>query len=213
VVQLLLADIINNSQQTQHFQNLFSKLAHTEQRTLLFSILGVIAGVHLNPLSGHNLSEEKTMISAAAGIINLFARSDAKYLSYLVTWLTSVNGAGLGDAIGIRRAVLAALSSDRDTMATVFEKSLVQFGDYLYIRHTPVLQQEGMQDSMLCSSEIADTWCRSACASASPERWISPEAVAGQIVLNREIGLVHEYGLQEIGGIPDPRPLARDDCW
>lgn len=84
------------------------------------------------------------MISAAAGTIKSLVADDTKYLSHLVAWLTSANGAGLGDTIGIRRAVLAVLSSDRDSIATVFEKSLSQFGDYLYIRHTPVLQQEGM---------------------------------------------------------------------
>jgi telomere length regulation protein len=213
VVQLLLADVVNNSQQAQHISDLFSNLANTEQRTLLFSILKIIAAVHLNPLNDSNPSEEETVISAAAGLINLFVGDDTKYLSYLVTWLTSANGAGLGDAIGIRRAVLAVLSSDRDTMATVFEKSLSQFGDYLYVRHTPVLQQEGMQDGILCGRGIANTWCHSACASASTERWISPEAVASQVILGREVGLVHEYGFQEVGSISDPRPLAGDDCW
>lgn len=128
--------------------DLFGSLAHTEQRTLLFSILKIIAGIHLNSPNDSNLSEEQVIISAAAGILRLFVADDTKYLSYLVTWLTSATGAGLGDAIGIRRAVLAVISSDRDAMATVFEKSLSQFGDYLYIRHTPVLQQEGMQDGI-----------------------------------------------------------------
>lgn len=127
-----------------------------EQRTLLFSILKNIADVHLNPLSGSNPSEEQVVISAAAGIIKSLVTDDTKCLSHLVTWLTSANGAGLGDTIGIRRAVLAVLSSDRDSIATVFEKSLGQFGDYLYIRHTPILQQEGMQDSTLCRREFSD---------------------------------------------------------
>lgn len=96
------------------------------------------------------------MISAAAGVIKSLVADDTKYLSHLVTWLTSANGAGLGDTICIRRAVLAVLSSDRDSIATVFEKSLSQFGDYLYIRHTPVLQQEGTQDGILCGRGSAD---------------------------------------------------------
>lgn len=119
-------------------------------------MLKIIADVHLHELNASNPSEEQRKVSAAAGIIKSLVANETKYLSHLVTWLTSANGAGLGDTIGIRRAVLAVLSSDRDSIATVFEKSLNQFGDYLYIRHTPVLQQEGMQDGMLCEKRDAD---------------------------------------------------------
>ncbi|KAG8165031.1 hypothetical protein KVR01_005306 [Diaporthe batatas] len=152
VVQLLLADIVNDLQHAQHVSGLFGSLANTEQRALLFSILKSIADVHLNTLANSNPSEEQTIISAAAAIINLFVGNDTKHLSHLVTWLTSATGAGLGDAIGIRRAVLAVLSSDRDSVATVFEKSLSQFGDYLYVRHTPVLQQEVHAQVLLLSA-------------------------------------------------------------
>ncbi|POS79757.1 telomere length regulation protein [Diaporthe helianthi] len=152
VAQLLLADIVNKPQQAQHISDLFGGLASTEQRTLLFTILKIIADIHLNQVNNSNPSEQPMKISAAAGIINLFVGNNTKHLSHLVTWLTSATGAGLGDAIGIRRAVLAVVSSDRDTMATVFEKSLSQFGDYLYIRHTPVLQQEVHAQVLLLSA-------------------------------------------------------------
>lgn len=127
-------------------------------------MLKIIADVHLNELDSSNPSEEQRRISAAAGIIKSLVADDTKYLSHLVTWLTSANGAGLGDTIGIRRAVLAVLSSDRDSIAAVFEKSLNQLGDYLYIRHTPILQQEGMQDNLLCGRRSANrTQCMRRC--------------------------------------------------
>ena len=52
-------------------------------------------------------------------------------------------GAGVGDGIGIRRAVVAVLAKDKEAITTVLEKSVNQFGDQLYIKHTAVLQQEG----------------------------------------------------------------------
>lgn len=123
---------------------LFDNLAHSEQRNVLFSLLKTIAELHLNKLEGSDTANDKTIISAAAGVINGLVSNDAKYMSHLVTWLTNATGAGVGDAIGIRRTVLAVLASDRDSITTVFEKSLNQFGDFLYIKHTPMLQQEGM---------------------------------------------------------------------
>ena len=110
---------------------------------MLFSLLKALAELHLNKLEGNDAINEKAVISAAAGVINGLIADDAKSMSHLVTWLTSATGAGVGDAIGIRRAALAILASDRDIITTVFEKSLGQFGDVLYIKHIPMLQQEG----------------------------------------------------------------------
>lgn len=58
-------------------------------------------------------------------------------------WLTGSSEAGLGEGVGIRRAAVAVVSQDREDLVTVFEKSLSQFGDQLYIKHSPMLQQEG----------------------------------------------------------------------
>jgi telomere length regulation protein len=38
---------------------------------------------------------------------------------------------------------MAVISQDRDDLVAVLEKSLSQFGDQLYIKHSPMLQQEG----------------------------------------------------------------------
>jgi len=62
----------------------------------------------------------------------------------LLSWLTSSTGAGVGEGIAIRRAVVAALAEDKSDMETVLEKSLQQLGDQLYIKHTPTMQQEGI---------------------------------------------------------------------
>ncbi len=35
------------------------------------------------------------------------------------------------------------LADDKEAITTVLEKSIGQFGDQLYIKHTPILQQEG----------------------------------------------------------------------
>lgn len=129
-------------------RGIFDNLAHTEQRNVLFNLLRTIAELHLNKLEGNNTASDRMAISAAAGVIKGLVANNAKYMSYLVTWLTNATGAGVGDAIGIRRAVLAVLASDRDSITTVFEKSLNQFGDFLYIKHTPMLQQEGTYETL-----------------------------------------------------------------
>ena len=58
-------------------------------------------------------------------------------------WLTSSSAAGVGEEVGIRRAVLAVVAQEKEDICTVVEKSINQFGDQLYIKHSPMLQQEG----------------------------------------------------------------------
>lgn len=97
-------------------------------------------------------SENTSVIAAVASIIESVVSDDADRRQYLVGWCTSSSGAGLGDSIGIRRAILAVLAKDKDIVVTVLEKSLSQFGDELYIRHAAILQQEVHAQLLLLSA-------------------------------------------------------------
>lgn len=109
-------------------------------------------------LSGLDLYEpsSKAIISAAAGIINTLIKGNETLCNHLVAWCASSSGAGLGDSVGIRRAILAVLAQNKDGITTVFEKSLSQFGDQLYIKHAAILQQNGMNtpNSQDCRSML-----------------------------------------------------------
>ncbi|EGR50761.1 uncharacterized protein TRIREDRAFT_57568 [Trichoderma reesei QM6a] len=93
-----------------------------------------------------------TLISAAAGVIDAVIKGNEGLYNHLVSWCTSSSGAGLGDAVGIRRAVLAVLAQNKDGITTVFEKSLAQFGDQLYIKHAAILQQNVHAEVLLLSA-------------------------------------------------------------
>lgn len=119
-----------------------------EQRTILTSTLKTISKRHLTALpSFGDLQWRKAdaqLVSACAGLITIVLDKNSSRRSSLVSWLTGSSGAGNGDAVGIRRAAIAALSDQKDDLESVLEKSIAQFGDQLYIKHTPVLQQEGI---------------------------------------------------------------------
>lgn len=84
-----------------------------------------------------------SIISAAAGVIDSVIQGDRVRESHLIKWCSSSSGAGVGHGVGIRRAVLAALSKNKENIRTVLEKSVSQFGDELYIKHAAILQQNG----------------------------------------------------------------------
>jgi telomere length regulation protein len=95
-------------------------------------------------------------ISAAAGLINkLLGNQDSRRMQ-LITWLTGSSGAGVGETIAIRRASIASLSESKNDVEVVFDKSLQQFGDQLYIKHTPIMQQEGLLSTLYLLFVCAD---------------------------------------------------------
>lgn len=151
-IRVLVSDLVNEPQQDQHIRSIFSITPHTQQRTILFSILKSLSNLYLNNADPFDTREGRQVISAAAGLVNALVGDEPNYASHLITWLTSATGAGLGDAIGIRRVVIAALATNQLNIVTVFEKSLNQFGDYLYVRHTPMLQQEVHAQVLLLSA-------------------------------------------------------------
>ncbi|ATY60644.1 Telomere length regulation [Cordyceps militaris] len=114
-------------------------------------LLDYLAQKFLKYVSIEDCSDNKT-VSSVAGIITMLIKHDPARLSFLVSWCTASSGAGLGDSIGIRRAVLASLATEKDAITSVLEKSLNQFGDQLYIKHAPILQQEVHTQVLLLSA-------------------------------------------------------------
>lgn len=122
---------------------LLDGLPQTEQRKALFSTLKILSADHLNRLGDCESTESQAAISAVAAVIKCFVGASEVRLGHLSEWLTGSSAAGLGDGIGIRRAVLAVVAQEKDCIVTVLDRSINQFGDQLYIKHSPMLQQEG----------------------------------------------------------------------
>lgn len=103
----------------------------------------LLSDLYLNSVDTTEANEDYPTIWASVGILQLVVGQNDTQRNNLVTWLTSAYGAGIGEGCGIRRAAVAALASNKESITTVLEKSLNQFGDQLYIKHSPILQQEG----------------------------------------------------------------------
>ncbi|KAM5359806.1 hypothetical protein ACJZ2D_014200 [Fusarium nematophilum] len=122
----------------------FTQIAFQQPRTskkIVHAVLQHLSQKELNHLSLDDTTPNEK-VSAVASLIKELALSDEVRKNILISWCASASGAALGDGIGIRRAVIAALAQDREAITTVLEKSLAQFGDELYIKHAAILQQE-----------------------------------------------------------------------
>ncbi|KAK5990499.1 DNA replication checkpoint tel2-like protein [Cladobotryum mycophilum] len=131
------------------FTRVYFNQSQSIKKTL--SILLQRLSQHLNTLDMAD-SASNAAISGTAGLVYAITQNNDAIKGHLIDWCASSSGAGLGDNIGIRRAVLAVLAKDKEAITTVFEKGLSQFGDQLYIRHVAILQQNVHTEILLLSA-------------------------------------------------------------
>ncbi|KAG6016474.1 hypothetical protein E4U54_001398 [Claviceps lovelessii] len=151
IVTICINDLLL-SQDVQRL--LFSKIClHQPQvsKKVINMLLACLSQKFLNHLELQDVAPNET-VSAAAGIINDVVQNDQTRVSHLVTWCCSTSGAGLGHSIGIRRAVVALLAKDKETITLILEKSVNQFGDQLYIKHTAIMQQQVHTEILLLAA-------------------------------------------------------------
>ncbi|KAI1415814.1 telomere length regulation protein-domain-containing protein [Hypoxylon sp. FL1857] len=148
ITGLLLRDVDGQAA----FEKLLGFSPPLEQRKTLGLILKLLSDKYLSSLDGSSPTKEDTIISAVAGALRVVVGDDETRKSHLMDWLTGGTGAGIGEGCAIRRAAIAVFSEDRESMTAILEKSLSQFGDKLYIRHAPLLQQEAHAQVLLLSA-------------------------------------------------------------
>ncbi|KAH8676088.1 telomere length regulation protein-domain-containing protein [Xylariales sp. PMI_506] len=150
LIQIILRDLLNEDTSSNASGPIIDLLPQTDQRKILVGVLQNLSG--RLPLDTDTSVEEYPLIWAAAGMLKLIVGTSQIRQGHLIAWLTDAVGAGIGEGSAIRRAAMAVLGGSKEAMTTVLEKSLAQFGDQLYIRHAPVLQQEAHAQVLLLSA-------------------------------------------------------------
>jgi telomere length regulation protein len=158
--------VLSKTNQHVNFTQIIEALPSFEVRNLLYSVLKLISQDYLpTNITTEDNSQwwklDALSVAAAAALIKIIIANDDTRKNHLISWLTSSTGAGIGDGIAIRRAVIVSLAANKMDSESILEKSLQQFGDQLYIRHTPTLQQEGMHQTTASFGPITDDMIQS----------------------------------------------------
>ncbi|KAI0974306.1 telomere length regulation protein [Xylaria arbuscula] len=152
VQQLLYKLLLHDEVGKEMFSKLVNNYPLPEQRQVLLLLLKLLSDLYLNPIKDSEANDEYPTIWASVGVLQSIITDNDTQRNNLVTWLTSASGAGVGESCGIRRAAVAALAGHKESILIVLERSLNQFGDQLYIKHSPLLQQEAHAQVLLLSA-------------------------------------------------------------
>lgn len=145
--QLFEVLLLREDGDLEAFNRLLACLPLTERMKLFSSLLRYLTSTFFNKPSIAESSSRDPVISAVAGLICKVTPDETFKKTCIVDWLIGPVGAGPDGNTAIRRAVLACLAKDEHSLADVLEKSMDQFGDDLYIKHTPMLQHQGRASS------------------------------------------------------------------
>lgn len=153
-----------------NYRALIEQLTANEQKTVFVTLIRVLSnklGRFDGTLSAPIIATpEIDPLAGAAALFFRLSNGSADLRGVLIRWLTGSATSGLGQGISVNRAVIASLAHDErrlcfllsnpntdgqvESMKEVFLGILSQFGDPLYIKHTPILQQEGLSFGPLC---------------------------------------------------------------
>lgn len=92
---------------------------------------------------------KSSIVSAAATLITTFVADNESLREHLVSVLTKSSISAVNDSLLARRSLIAAVTQDEDQLHSLLENSLKLFGDSFYVKHTPILQQEGLAQTIV----------------------------------------------------------------
>ncbi|KAL5116942.1 telomere binding protein [Pleosporales sp. CAS-2024a] len=141
--------------------DLIRRMKPHEQRKYLDAIIAYIAKQLLHPGNENRHFSSITpslQISGVAALLHTLVKGNEGLTDHLVSNLTRSTIPSLDESLSARRSVMATLAQDQDKLHTLLENSIKMFGDPIYIKHVPVLQQEALaQNLVLCAGYVYRT--------------------------------------------------------
>ncbi|TRX97634.1 hypothetical protein FHL15_001389 [Xylaria flabelliformis] len=129
VRELLHKLLLQDDASREIFRMLISNYPLPEQRKVLLLLLKLLSDLYLNSIDNSDLNEDYPVLWASVSALRFVVANNDAQRSNLVAWLTSASGAGVGEGCGIRRVAVAALADHKESLLTVLERGLNQFGD------------------------------------------------------------------------------------
>ncbi|CAO2656729.1 Nn.00g055320.m01.CDS01 [Neocucurbitaria sp. VM-36] len=157
VVSSLISPLIDNDS-IGTFTDLLSRMKSFEQRKYFNAVIAAVIKQHfasdiIRKDNAPILTSK--LVSGAASLLYIISKENDILKEHLVSSLTRSTLPPLDDSLASRRSVIASLAKDENALQTLLENSIKLFGDSVYVKHTPVLQQEVLaQNLALCCGYV-----------------------------------------------------------
>ncbi|BCR96228.1 telomere length regulation TEL2 family protein [Aspergillus luchuensis] len=153
VVKEIYTGLLVRRPLSEQYSSLFDRLRPTEQLALLEAVFrdlekkqfsGEIPGDSASNTSGQ-------VVSSVAALCSMAVSKRSHLQSQIIDWLSKGQGGSI-HSLGLRRALVATLAQEEDSINTLLSKSLDQSGDKFYIQHAPIRCQEANAQVVLLAA-------------------------------------------------------------
>ncbi|GLB06870.1 telomere binding protein [Aspergillus tubingensis] len=153
VVKEIYTGLLVQRPLSEQYSSLFDRLRPTEQLALLEAVFrdlekkqfsGEIPGDSASNTSGQ-------VVSSVAALCSIAVSKRSHLQGQIIDWLSKGQGGSI-HSLGLRRALVAALAQEEDSINTLLSKSLDQSGDKFYIQHAPIRCQEANAQVVLLAA-------------------------------------------------------------
>ncbi|KAE9974402.1 hypothetical protein BLS_003141 [Venturia inaequalis] len=156
VDELLLTLVLEEKDSMPKLKKLVQSLHTYEQRSFLKSVLWSVSKMSEAAIdqlwNSTSLEETSPEIAGFAALLHSTTSDNEILLDFLVELLMKLESSPLIGSDILQRVVLACIANDEDRISSVMEKSMEQFGDQMFVKHAPMVQQEARARILLISS-------------------------------------------------------------
>ncbi|KAF1932154.1 uncharacterized protein M421DRAFT_54230 [Didymella exigua CBS 183.55] len=157
LVAAILANCIEVDRATR-VAALVGRLKASEQRKYINAVITYVTKQFFQSEVVSKVDEpidQSPTVSGVACLLNSFMNNNEVLKDHIVSSLARSAIPSLDDSLATRRSVIAALAQDEEKLQTLFENCIKTFGDSVYVKHTPVMQQEALAQTLaLCCGYV-----------------------------------------------------------
>lgn len=113
-----------------------------EQKTVLYALIRTLEKRYLTSNGGREDERNVLSLGSVAGLLSAVTADAPVRKDTMIEWLTGLSAEATRQSHLTHRAVVLALSTKVVSVKTALVKALELFADKLFIKHTPVFQQE-----------------------------------------------------------------------
>lgn len=143
MVRAVFADAIaGNERAIRESVSLLDCLATYEQKTVLYSLVRTLEKRYLCSNGGRADERNIDALGSVASLLATFITNSSVREETMIEWLAGLSAEATRQSHLAHRAVLLSLSTDLASVKAALSTALELFADKLFIRHTPIFQQE-----------------------------------------------------------------------
>ena len=143
MIQAVFADLLTGDESAaDRYAGLLTCLHGPAQRIVLYAVVRTMDKRFLSSVSGSKKNSSGELVGAVAALLSTVIGKASVRREIMIDWLVGISPEAARQSHAAHRAIVLLLSMNMKTLTTALSRALELFAQELFIKHTPIFQQE-----------------------------------------------------------------------